>query len=702
MHNHYYLDNFYPELESIFLEEEWDEKYIEFKLKSGYADININDFTIIVRKNWVYIIGTIFENGSFGEDYPNCYVTQISSREWLFHIAMEDFDIANNDALYFIVNNSETDIGMLACYKFYQQPSDWPKNPYFEDYQIYKGSQIQNGDFLITYTLKDPMKLGINASSFIIRAWKLTPPVNPITSEPQGTAYRIYDSGQFQENGDGEIIVVSNYEYIIKFTTKDIPFRDGDVLFFKTYAQNSIGKPTEASWGNGIYGLYYISGDPPDDDESPPYIDEISPKNNSICPKNQKVEFHIKDDISGVDIESVYIWMKINDGADIIVYKNGQYSSDFDGTVEKISDNDYKFSCSYKYNFKFSSKVVFYVTASDLNGNGTESPEYFAFYIEDICKKDPNIFIEMLNRIMPSNYIDSLTDGNGLEIFRGGSHVFARFMEAVCHLYYGNLITTASGGSHSVGYVTLSRTNSSDGEIAIKAGSLFKTKYGIEFQSTQDVILGETDLEIDIPVQSLLCSYQANVLENEINIITKLYTDNSINSELYSVTNKYATKFGTADCLYELGQNRGLLRGTYEPINSFRTRLRQLGHAITKVNIEKYIKYILKHYAKTGYVKEHFSIKFFYDTGKTPYDLDLSDDLVVYFSTILFNKAFTIQMPRFPIAPHGFIYDSGLSGYDAGESYDGGDLGKIAFLRSVHQQINKIKAAGINFKIQFI
>lgn len=375
---------------------------------------------------------------------------------------------------------------------------------------------------------------------------------------------------------------------------------------------------------------------------------------------------------------------------------------------------------------------------------------------------DSEHFLDLFDRLYPFNYIGAMqaTLGGGYEVFEAFSYIGERGSEAIEVFECGSFAIFAEGGAKATGTVLLKRDTATAGALTVLAGTIVTTtEGGLRFVTTADVAFGALDLEMEASIEAEATGYEWNVrgqretatgetLEGSITIMDRLVTEPPYADPTIYVEQVDDTSGGRAPMLDGLGEDRGIVRSTFESDDQYRLRIRSLPDTVSPDAIVRAVTAYLAPYGLDFNFIETFEIT--YQTcwdapssnlgtptyqATAPTNPDYDENLFAYddertlwplnnvwLDECEYRGAFIVQVERATIYDVGMAYDDpgmgpsdfrntttdfqrGTPAYDVPNTvdpdlvypaaYDGFDLAMAALLSGLIELLEGIKPAGV-------
>jgi len=361
--------------------------------------------------------------------------------------------------------------------------------------------------------------------------------------------------------------------------------------------------------------------------------------------------------------------------------------------------------------------------------------------------------LAMLETILPPHYIEPLkSPGPGYELLQMMAQMGARLSLAVERFACKAYILSSEGGAKATGTIEFFRSaiHPEGISVTVKKGTRVKSSRGGRIYLTKaDVIFGPTDLgPFSVQVEALVAGYDFNEpgivvaadgssLEGEIDTIDMLVEDPELGDITIQVRHTVATTGGVDDALATHGEDRLIFRQFGESDAEYRGRIRALPDNITPNAVDRLLQQLLQSFGLAYFFIETFDLAYqtCWDAPDdvipgSNYDpsLFVFDDPDVD-ATPFRNRwmevgedfgAFVIVVPNFPpLTDMSAMFDDtatdingvtnplgsrAVSAFDAPDTlgfgyltpaWDGPDLKRDATYKTLYDQLQSIKAAGI-------
>lgn len=223
---------------------------------------------------------------------------------------------------------------------------------------------------------------------------------------------------------------------------------------------------------------------------------------------------------------------------------------------------------------------------------------------------DQNYFLELLDRDLPTAYVEGLKSGGGYELLRGEAAVGARLALALGRWDAGTLAGYATIGQKARGWVYLYRAKATAGGGTVNQGTLVGTRDRRLFRTLSDVVFGPTELgPLAVQVEAVIVGYDHNVdgeqptafgdaIPGQIDSVWLLLQTPAFFDASIQVRNVGPTVGGQDAQLEQLARERGITpRLQSESVDAFRMRIKALVRAVTPTGMEQSITAILRRWS---------------------------------------------------------------------------------------------------------
>lgn len=223
---------------------------------------------------------------------------------------------------------------------------------------------------------------------------------------------------------------------------------------------------------------------------------------------------------------------------------------------------------------------------------------------------DQKYFLDLLDRDLPTAYVEGLKSGGGYELLRGEAAVGARAALALARWDAGTLAGYASIGQKARGWVYLYRATAKAGAGTVNKGTLVGTSDRRLFRTLSDVAFGATELgPLAVQIEAVIVGYDHNVdgeqptafgdaIPGQINTVWQLLQTPAFFDASIRVRNVGPTTGGQDAQLEQLARERGISpRLQSESVGAFRMRIKATIRAVTPAGIEQSITAILRRWS---------------------------------------------------------------------------------------------------------
>lgn len=366
-------------------------------------------------------------------------------------------------------------------------------------------------------------------------------------------------------------------------------------------------------------------------------------------------------------------------------------------------------------------------------------------------------FLDLFDHIFPDWYVQGLKDGGGYELLLAAARVGERLSQAVINATNGSYVSWAERGQKARVLVELWRQSAVLGAVTVKAGTIVKTsKNGRRFRTLQDGVFGAAALgPVPVLAEALGYGWEYNVkgsvdLQNgetvpgQIDTVDYLIEDPPLADLTIQVRQVMDAEGGQADCLGQLGIDRGLPPQPGEDTESYRIRIRQLPDTVSPLAIVRGVYGILARlripFALVEPFSKHFQTFwdapsvatgdydptiFVYNDPRTPDKIGFRNR---WLDELTQTGCFLVVVPNLPFVSHtGMFFDdpaTDVLGFDTSGhpgwwrayncfdvkptdpdlvnqgAYDGWDAGRRAIYGGINALVDLLRAGGVTARLE--